>query len=127
VIPVEDEDQTEDSTSPVEVDVQVTVPETESEPVAETPTVVVVEDAADNAPTDAVVVETAIDHEGRLAAIESRLNSLELTAHEALATAQIAEAVATLEPEPAPVIIEETPQEPAEEDSAPNNKHWWFK
>jgi hypothetical protein len=103
-----------------EIEVTVTVPEPETvtpepDPTPE-PVVVVVEPEPAPDPVDTVVVETAIDHEGRIAALESAVALL------AVQAVQEPEP----EPEPEPVIIEE-PQAPVEEDTAPDNEHWFFK
>lgn len=112
--------------TPVEVTVEVTVPETpEAEPEA-TPEVVVVEAPAEE--VTPVVVETAIDHEGRIAVLESRMDAVEQTATAAKYEAEAAVSIAVAEPEPE-VIVEPIPEDPApvEEDTAPDNEHWWFK
>lgn len=105
--------------SPVEVTVEVTVPEPETvtpepDPTPE-PVVIVEAPAPEPDAVEAVVVETALDHEGRIAALESAVTMLAVQA--------------TVEPEPEPEIIiaPEPEQEPVEPDIAPDNEHWFFK
>ena len=117
----------QDETPPVVVQVEVTPPEPVAEPVEPAPVVVVESEPA--AP-----VETAIDHEGRIATLESRLDAIEQTASQALAEAEVAAAVAVaaaVEPEPEvvvePPVEEDTAPVEMAEDTAPDNEHWFFK
>ena len=116
------------------VEVTVEVPEND-DVTSETPTVVVVEDSSDsgNDAVDAVVLETEIDHEGRLTAIELQLaaiaGSIEQLAqrdaqhefHEEVLEEQL-EQVAQVAAEAA-----EEAQAPAEADDEPNREHFFFR
>jgi hypothetical protein len=117
------------------VEVTVTPPET-SEP--ETPEVVVVETGDDSNPAvEAVLVEAAIDDaktlaalsvaygamQEQIAALEQRVNMVEVDARIAVDLA--VESVP--DPEPEPVQEPVTVQEPAAEDSEPDRDHGFFR
>ena len=116
------------------IQIEVTVPETTDDTpvVDEAPTVVVVEDNGDSAAVEPVV-ESAIDHEGRIVRLEMGQQEI-LTVLEdiraavivnAEATALVAEEVAVVEEQVAEVAEEQ--QEPAEADEAPDREHPFYR
>lgn len=116
-----------------ETQVVVTVDTPASEPEASTPTVVVVEDSQETDTTAPVVVETAIDHEGRLTTIELMLaaqaESLELIAQALAVQAQTDVVLQEEIGEVAQVAAEaaEEAQQPPEEDEEPSREHPFFR
>jgi len=114
-----------------QVEVTVDVPSGESE--ESSPTVVVVEDSQETDTTAPVVVETAIDHEGRLTTIEMMLatqaETLELIAQSLAVQAQ-ADALLQEEIEEVAAVAAEAAEEaqaPAEQDEQPTREHPFFR
>lgn len=109
----------------------------ENEP-GETPVVVVVEDEADDDAVEAVVMDTTIDQEGRIAALETNMDNVLgiLERHDASISTLVSvqETIATATAENA-IAVEETAEaveevaEEIEPDEPPESTrtHWWFR
>jgi hypothetical protein len=112
--------------------VTVVTPEPEAPEVApDTPDVVVVEAPA--AAESPVVVETAIDHEGRLVRVEDALTVIAATLEEIRSNQAVTESHVEMVEETAQVAIEiaaeaaEESQAAPEEDEEPAREHFFFR